>query len=114
MLGTNILETSDNKAQEEIDISGILEIIDNEDSFIRLASNNYNKDVNDPYMSDYQIEKFGLRAGDIIDCKVLPPKNDNSKKGNYYRFLVAKLCNLLYRQLVIRTFRFDNQTYKDH
>ena len=75
-------------------ISGILEVIEDDNSFIRLAINNYMPSIKDPYISPYQIEKFGLRTGYLMNCEVLPPKEDapDNKKGKYYR--VGKILSV--------------------
>lgn len=77
-------------------IQGVLEEADPDtkhDSFIRLARNNYMPDIEDPYMSSYQIEKFGLQTGDLIECEILPPKRNKDKKSEYYRVVKILLVN---------------------
>ena len=61
-----------------IEVSGVLEVIDNNYGYLRSADYNYLTSPDDIYVSQQQIKQYGLNTGDVIDCTIRPPK-DNEK-----------------------------------
>ena len=70
--------------QEHFDFSdiikgnGVLELLTDGYGFLRSSDYNYLSSPDDIYVSPMQIKKYGLKTGDVVECTVLPPL-DNEK-----------------------------------
>ena len=53
--------------------NGVLEILADGYGFIRSSDYNYLSSPDDIYVSPAQIKSYGLKTGDVIDCTVRPP-----------------------------------------
>ena len=53
--------------------NGVLEILADGYGFVRSSDYNYLSSPDDIYVSPAQIKNFGLKTGDVIDCTVRPP-----------------------------------------
>lgn len=58
--------------------NGVLEILQDGYGFLRSSDYNYLSSPDDIYVSPQQIKRFGLKTGDVVDCTVRPP-HDNEK-----------------------------------
>ena len=58
--------------------NGVLEILADGYGFIRSSDYNYLSSPDDIYVSPSQIKNYGLKTGDVIDCTIRPPF-DNEK-----------------------------------
>ena len=58
--------------------NGVLEIITDGYGFLRSSDYNYLSSPDDIYVSPQQIKKYGLKTGDVVDCQVRPP-HENEK-----------------------------------
>ncbi|MBR1558459.1 MAG: transcription termination factor Rho [Prevotella sp.] len=58
--------------------NGVLECLSDGYGFIRSSDYNYLSSPDDIYVSQQQIKKYGLKTGDVIECTVRPP-HDNEK-----------------------------------
>ena len=58
--------------------NGVLEILQDGYGFLRSSDYNYLSSPDDIYVSPQQIKKYGLKTGDVVDCTVRPP-HDNEK-----------------------------------
>ncbi len=58
--------------------NGVLEILQDGYGFLRSSDYNYLSSPDDIYVSPQQIKKFSLKTGDVVDCTVRPP-HDNEK-----------------------------------
>ncbi len=58
--------------------NGVLEILSDGYGFLRSSDYNYLSSPDDIYVSPQQIKKYGLKTGDVVDCTVRTP-NDNEK-----------------------------------
>lgn len=58
--------------------NGVLEIMTDGYGFLRSSDYNYLSSPDDIYVSPQQIKKYGLKTGDVVDCTVRPP-HDNEK-----------------------------------
>jgi transcription termination factor Rho len=69
--------------------NGVLEILADGYGFIRSSDYNYLSSPDDIYVSPAQIKSFGLKTGDVIDCTVRPPF-ENEK---YFALSTVKTIN---------------------
>ena len=58
--------------------SGVLELMQDGYGFLRSSDYNYLSSPDDIYVSPQQIKKYSLKTGDVVDCTVRPP-HDNEK-----------------------------------
>lgn len=58
--------------------NGVLEVLTDGYGFLRSSDYNYLSSPDDIYVSPMQIKKYGLKTGDVVDCTVRPP-HDNEK-----------------------------------
>ena len=58
--------------------NGVLEILQDGYGFLRSSDYNYLSSPDDIYVSSQQIKKYSLKTGDVVDCSVRPP-HDNEK-----------------------------------
>ena len=58
--------------------NGVLEILQDGYGFLRSSDYNYLSSPDDIYVSPQQIKKYSLKTGDVVDCTVRPP-HDNEK-----------------------------------
>ncbi len=58
--------------------NGVLEILQDGYGFLRSSDYNYLSSPDDIYVSPQQIKRYGLKTGDVVDCTVRPP-HDNEK-----------------------------------
>jgi len=72
-----------------IDGNGVLEILQDGYGFLRSSDYNYLSSPDDVYVSPQQIKKYGLKTGDVVDCTVRPP-HDNEK---YFALSTVKTIN---------------------
>jgi transcription termination factor Rho len=56
-----------------IDANGVLEMLTDGYGFLRSSDYNYLSSPDDVYVSPQQIKKYGLKTGDVVQCKVRPP-----------------------------------------
>ena len=67
------------KAKESFDFTdiltanGVLEVLPDGYGFLRSSDYNYLSSPDDVYVANNYIKNFGLKTGDVIDCKVRPP-----------------------------------------
>ena len=78
-----IAEPADNNEDEFdftdiIEGNGVLEIITDGYGFLRSSDYNYLSSPDDIYVSPQQIKRYGLKTGDVVDCLVRPP-HENEK-----------------------------------
>ena len=59
------------------------------DPFLRSSDYNYLSSPDDIYVSPQQIKKYGLKTGDVVDCCVRPP-HENEK---YFALTTVKMIN---------------------
>ena len=83
---------------------GILEVVDDGYGFLRTDS--LLPTVNDVYVSQSQIRRFGLRTGDMVTGQVRPPK-DSEK---YFSLLRVEAINGLDPEVAKKRPHFDNLT----
>lgn len=53
--------------------NGVLEVISEGYGFLRSSDYNYLSSPDDVYVASNFVKKFGLKTGDVIECKVRPP-----------------------------------------
>ena len=53
--------------------NGVLEIMPDGYGFLRSSDYNYLSSPDDVYVSGQQIKHYGLKTGDVVECKVRPP-----------------------------------------
>ena len=58
--------------------NGVLEIMQDGYGFLRSSDYNYLSSPDDIYVSPQQVKKYSLKTGDVVDCSVRPP-HDNEK-----------------------------------
>ena len=81
---TAIIDSTEDIVEQEYDFTdiiegnGVLEIITDGYGFLRSSDYNYLSSPDDIYVSPQQIKKYGLKTGDVVDCFVRPP-HDNEK-----------------------------------
>lgn len=69
-------------SQEEYDFddiiegNGVLEILSDGYGFLRSSDYNYLSSPDDIYISPQQIKRYGLKTGDVVDCTVRPPREN--------------------------------------
>ena len=56
-----------------ISANGVLEIMQDGYGFLRSSDYNYLSSPDDVYISPQQIKRYGLKTGDVVDCTVRPP-----------------------------------------
>src|SRR5512136_2124390 len=64
-----------NAGAEGVEVSGVLEILEEGFGFLRSPDYSYLPSSDDVYVSPSQIKRFGLRTGDTIVGHARPPKN---------------------------------------
>ena len=69
--------------------NGVLECLTDGYGFLRSSDYNYLSSPDDIYVSPQQIKKYGLKTGDVVDCTVRPP-HDNEK---YFALSSVKAIN---------------------
>ena len=72
-----------------IDANGVLECLTDGYGFLRSSDYNYLSSPDDVYVSPQQIKKYGLKTGDVVDCTVRPP-HENEK---YFALSSVKSIN---------------------
>ena len=72
-----------------IEGNGVLEILSDGYGFLRSSDYNYLSSPDDIYISPQQIKKYGLKTGDVVDCTVRPPR-ENEK---YFALSTVKFIN---------------------
>jgi transcription termination factor Rho len=58
--------------------NGVLEVLQDGYGFLRSSDYNYLSSPDDIYVSPQQIKKYSLKTGDVVECTVRPP-HDNEK-----------------------------------
>ncbi len=58
--------------------NGVLEVLSDGYGFLRSSDYNYLSSPDDIYVSPQQIKKYSLKTGDVVECTVRPP-HDNEK-----------------------------------
>jgi transcription termination factor Rho len=58
--------------------NGVLEVLQDGYGFLRSSDYNYLSSQDDIYVSPQQIKKYSLKTGDVVECTVRPP-HDNEK-----------------------------------
>lgn len=58
--------------------NGVIEILSDGYGFLRSSDYNYLSSPDDIYVSPQQVKKYGLKTGDVVDCTVRPP-HENEK-----------------------------------
>ena len=61
-----------------ITANGVLEILTDGYGFLRSSDYNYLSSPDDVYVNPQQIKRWGLKTGDVVECTVRPP-HDNEK-----------------------------------
>ena len=69
--------------------NGVLEVLQDGYGFLRSSDYNYLSSPDDIYVSPAQIKQYGLKTGDVVDCMVRPPY-DNEK---YFALSTVKTIN---------------------
>ena len=69
--------------------NGVLEVIQDGYGFLRSSDYNYLSSPDDIYVSPQQIKKYSLKTGDVVDCTVRPP-HENEK---YFALSTVNLIN---------------------
>ena len=64
--------------EDLIEGNGVLECLTDGYGFLRSSDYNYLSSPDDIYVSPQQIKKYGLKTGDVVDCCVRPP-HENEK-----------------------------------
>jgi transcription termination factor Rho len=72
-----------------IEGNGVLELLQDGYGFLRSSDYNYLSSPDDIYVSPQQIKKYSLKTGDVVDCTVRPP-HDNEK---YFALSSVKAIN---------------------
>ena len=72
-----------------INANGVLECLTDGYGFLRSSDYNYLSSPDDVYVSPQQIKKYGLKTGDVVDCTVRPP-HENEK---YFALSTVKTIN---------------------
>ncbi len=57
-----------------IEANGVIEIMPDGYGFLRSSDYNYLSSPDDVYVSAQQIKHFGLKTGDVVQCRVRPPR----------------------------------------
>ena len=69
--------------------NGVLEVLQDGYGFLRSSDYNYLSSPDDIYVAPGQIKQYGLKTGDVVDCTVRPP-HDNEK---YFALSTVKSIN---------------------
>ena len=69
--------------------NGVLEMLQDGYGFLRSSDYNYLSSPDDIYVSPQQVKRYGLKTGDVVDCMVRPP-HDNEK---YFAMTEVKTIN---------------------
>ena len=69
--------------------NGVLEVLQDGYGFLRSSDYNYLSSPDDIYVSQAQIKQFSLKTGDVVDCTVRPPY-ENEK---YFALSTVKTIN---------------------
>ena len=89
------IDTPAGKNEEEFDFgdlvegNGVLELLQDGYGFLRSSDYNYLSSPDDIYVSPQQIKKYSLKTGDVVECSVRPP-HDNEK---YFTLSSVKSIN---------------------
>jgi len=75
--------------EELINGNGVLELLQDGYGFLRSSDYNYLSSPDDIYVSPQQIKKYSLKTGDVVECTVRPP-HDNEK---YFAMSTVKSIN---------------------
>ena len=75
--------------EDIIEGNGVLELLTDGYGFLRSSDYNYLSSPDDIYVSQQQIKKYGLKTGDVVDCTVRPP-HENEK---YFALSTVKSIN---------------------
>lgn len=59
---------------ELVTANGVLEVMPDGYGFLRSSDYNYLSSPDDVYVSVQQVKQFGLKTGDVVECKVCPPR----------------------------------------
>ena len=86
--------------------TGMLEIATDGYGFLRATDTNISDSINDVYVSNTQIRRFGLRNGDIVTGQVRPPK----EQERYFALLKIEAINYLPPEESKKRPLFDNLT----
>jgi transcription termination factor Rho len=89
-----------------VEVTGVLEILDEGFGFLRSPDYNYLPSSDDIYVSPSQIKKFGLRTGDTIVGGARPPKNSE----RYFALLKIGTANGAELEELRRRVPFDALT----
>ena len=58
--------------------NGVLEMLNDGYGFLRSSDYNYLSSPDDIYVSQQQVKRYGLKTGDVVECTIRPP-HDNEK-----------------------------------
>ena len=72
-----------------ISANGVLEVLQDGYGFLRSSDYNYLSSPDDVYVTAQQIKKYGLKTGDVVECTVRPP-HENEK---YFALSTVSLIN---------------------
>ena len=75
--------------EDLINGNGVLEVLQDGYGFLRSSDYNYLSSPDDIYVSPQQIKKYSLKTGDVVECTVRPP-HDNEK---YFAMCNVKAIN---------------------
>ena len=75
--------------EEIITANGVLECLSDGYGFLRSSDYNYLSSPDDVYVSPQQIKKYSLKTGDVVECTVRPP-HENEK---YFAMCSVKFIN---------------------
>ena len=75
--------------EEIITANGVLECLSDGYGFLRSSDYNYLSSPDDVYVSPQQIKKYSLKTGDVVECTVRPP-HENEK---YFAMCSVKYIN---------------------
>ena len=59
-----------------IKANGVLEVMPDGYGFLRSSDYNYLSSPDDVYVSNSQIKQYGLKTGDVVECHVRPPREE--------------------------------------
>lgn len=60
-----------------IEVQGVLEIVPEGYGFLRSSDYNYLASPDDVYVTQQQIKRYGLRTGDVVECTVRAPREND-------------------------------------
>lgn len=86
--------------------TGVLEVKEDGYGFLRGSDTGFTDSINDVYVSNTQIRRFGLRNGDIVTGQVRPPK----EQERYFALLKIEAINYLPPEESKKRPLFDNLT----